>query len=231
MRCVMYARYSSANQREISAEEQVRYCKEFIDAHGYVYVGSYVDKEMSGTNTRRKQFQNMLDDIVAHSDRERVNRMISWNSRKVILELKTKHDMIGSQLLLLVMNVWFLRGFASSMGQFIGNGGALSTGQGSIFLWMFCALAYLKCAQRFDSYGILQVTYRNGPMSAPKSSLVRKSQTSGRILIPVIPTRWLLHSFICWTVVLIFPGVISPASIFIWPRPPSFPGPDFVSIP
>ena len=60
--------------------------------------------------------------------------------------------MVGSQLLLLVMNVWFLRGFASSMGQFIGNGGALSTGRGSIFLWMFCALAYLKCAQRFDSY-------------------------------------------------------------------------------
>lgn len=60
--------------------------------------------------------------------------------------------MVGSQLLLLVMNVWFLRGFASSMGQFIGNGGALSNGKGSIFLWMFCALAYLKCAQRFDSY-------------------------------------------------------------------------------
>lgn len=60
--------------------------------------------------------------------------------------------MVGSQLLLLVMNVWFLRGFASSMGYFIGNGGALTTGKGSIFLWMFCALAYLKCAQRFDSY-------------------------------------------------------------------------------
>ena len=60
--------------------------------------------------------------------------------------------MVGSQLLLLVMNVWFLRGFASSMGQFIANGGALTTGKGSIFLWMFCALAYLKCDQRLDSY-------------------------------------------------------------------------------
>lgn len=60
--------------------------------------------------------------------------------------------MVGSQLLLLVMNVWFLRGFNSSMGQFIGNGGALSNGQGSIFLWLFCALAFLKCAQKFDSY-------------------------------------------------------------------------------
>ena len=60
--------------------------------------------------------------------------------------------MVGSQLLLLVMNVWFLRGFNSSVGQYMGNGGALSTGQGSIFLWMFCALAFLKTAQKFDSY-------------------------------------------------------------------------------
>ena len=60
--------------------------------------------------------------------------------------------MVGSQLLLLVMNVWFLRGFASSMGQYIANGGALTTGKGSIFLWLFCAIAYLKCAQKFDSY-------------------------------------------------------------------------------
>ena len=60
--------------------------------------------------------------------------------------------MVGSQLLLLVMNVWFLRAFNSSMGQYIGNGGALSTGHGSIFLWLFCALAFLKTAQRFDSY-------------------------------------------------------------------------------
>ena len=60
--------------------------------------------------------------------------------------------MVGSQLLLLVMNVWFLRAFNSSMGQFIGNGGSLTTGQGSVFLWLFCALAFLKTAQRFDSY-------------------------------------------------------------------------------
>lgn len=60
--------------------------------------------------------------------------------------------MVGSQLILLIMNVWFLRAFNSSVGQFLGNGGALTNGQGSIFLWLFCALAFLKCAQRFDSY-------------------------------------------------------------------------------
>jgi hypothetical protein len=60
--------------------------------------------------------------------------------------------MVGSQLLLLVMNVWFLRAFNSSVAQYIGSGGALTTGQGNIFLWMFCALAFLKTAQKFDSY-------------------------------------------------------------------------------
>ena len=60
--------------------------------------------------------------------------------------------MVGSQLLLLVLNVWFLRGFNSSMGAYIGNGGALSSGYGSVFLWLFCALAFLKTAQKFDSY-------------------------------------------------------------------------------
>ena len=60
--------------------------------------------------------------------------------------------MVGSQLLLLVLNVWFLRAFDSSVGQFIGNGGALAGGGGSVFLWLFCALSFLKTAQKFGSY-------------------------------------------------------------------------------
>ena len=60
--------------------------------------------------------------------------------------------MVGSQMLLLVLNVWFLRAFNSSVGQFIANGGALTNGQGNIFLWLFCALALLKIAQKCDSY-------------------------------------------------------------------------------
>ncbi len=60
--------------------------------------------------------------------------------------------MIGAQLLLLIMNVWFLRAFNSSVGQYMANGGALSNGKGNVFLWLFCAIAFLKTAQRFDSY-------------------------------------------------------------------------------
>ena len=65
-RCVVYARYSSNNQREVSAEEQVKICKEFIEAHGYIYVDEYVDKELSGTNANRKRFQDMLYDSRFH---------------------------------------------------------------------------------------------------------------------------------------------------------------------
>ena len=60
--------------------------------------------------------------------------------------------MVGSQLLLLVMNVWFLRAFNTSVTQYVVNGGALSNGRGNVFLWLFCAIAFLKTAQRFDSY-------------------------------------------------------------------------------
>ena len=60
--------------------------------------------------------------------------------------------MVGSQLLLLILNVWFLRAFNSSVGHYVGAGGALTNGHGSVFLWLFCALAFLKTAQRFDAY-------------------------------------------------------------------------------
>lgn len=73
-------------------------------------------------------------------------------SQTTVQVFKSWCRMVGSQLFLMVMNVWFLRAFNSSVGQYIGNGGALSNGQGSIFLWFFCALAFLKVAQKFDGY-------------------------------------------------------------------------------
>lgn len=66
-RCVVYARYSSDNQREVSAEEQVRICKEFIASNGYVCVGEYVDKELTGTNANRRQFRKMIDESKKHT--------------------------------------------------------------------------------------------------------------------------------------------------------------------
>ena len=92
--------------------------------------------------------------------------------------------MVGSQLLLLVLNVWFLRAFDSSVGQFIGNGGALASGGGSVFLWLFCALAFLKTAQKFDSY--LAAMGLN--VAQTGSSMAMEMVMAARVLPPV-PSR------------------------------------------
>ena len=41
MTCVIYARYSSDNQREESIEGQLRECKEFAEKNDRLYVNSW----------------------------------------------------------------------------------------------------------------------------------------------------------------------------------------------
>ena len=60
--CVLYARYSSDNQREVSAEEQIRHCKEYAERMEFEVVGEYIDKAMTGTNANRKNFLRMIED-------------------------------------------------------------------------------------------------------------------------------------------------------------------------
>lgn len=40
IKCVLYARYSSDNQREVSAEEQIKHCKEYAERMEFEVVGS-----------------------------------------------------------------------------------------------------------------------------------------------------------------------------------------------
>ena len=62
IKCVLYARYSSDNQREVSAEEQIRHCKEYAERMEFEVVGEYIDKAMTGTNANRKNFLRMIED-------------------------------------------------------------------------------------------------------------------------------------------------------------------------
>ena len=47
MTAVIYARYSSDNQREESIEGQLRECKAFADKNDIHIVGSYIDRALS----------------------------------------------------------------------------------------------------------------------------------------------------------------------------------------
>ena len=59
---VIYARYSSDNQREESIESQIRICSEYIHNNNLICVGHYIDRAFTGTNDKRPDFQKMIDD-------------------------------------------------------------------------------------------------------------------------------------------------------------------------
>ena len=60
--CVIYARYSSHNQREVSIEQQVKECEDYARYNGLRVVKVYADRALTGTSDKRPQFQKMLKD-------------------------------------------------------------------------------------------------------------------------------------------------------------------------
>ncbi len=59
---VVYARFSSENQREESIDAQLRACRDYARSHKYLVVGEYVDRAFTGTNDNRPEFQKMIED-------------------------------------------------------------------------------------------------------------------------------------------------------------------------
>ena len=62
MKAVIYARYSSHNQKEESIEGQLRECKEFAEKNEIQVIGEYCDRALSGKTDKRPQFQKMIRD-------------------------------------------------------------------------------------------------------------------------------------------------------------------------
>ena len=62
MTCVIYARYSSDNQREESIEGQLRECKEFAEKNDITILGTYIDRALSAKTDNRPDFQRMIKD-------------------------------------------------------------------------------------------------------------------------------------------------------------------------
>ena len=59
---VIYARYSSGAQKDVSIDQQVRACQEFAERNGLKIVGIYEDRALTGTNDHRPGFQRMIAD-------------------------------------------------------------------------------------------------------------------------------------------------------------------------
>ena len=59
---VIYARYSSDNQREESIEGQLRECKSFAEKNDFQIVNTYIDRALSAKTDSRPDFQRMIKD-------------------------------------------------------------------------------------------------------------------------------------------------------------------------
>ena len=62
MKAVIYARYSSDNQREESIEGQLRENKAFAEKNGIEIIGAYIDRALSAKTDNRPEFQKMIKD-------------------------------------------------------------------------------------------------------------------------------------------------------------------------
>ena len=74
MTAVIYARYSSDNQREESIEGQLRECTAFAEKNGITILRHYIDRAYSAKTDNRPEFQNMIKD----SGKKLFDMIIVW---------------------------------------------------------------------------------------------------------------------------------------------------------
>ena len=74
MNGVIYARYSSDNQREESIEGQLRECQAFAEKNDITILNTYIDRAFSAKTDNRPEFQHMIAD----SKKEMFDVVLVW---------------------------------------------------------------------------------------------------------------------------------------------------------
>ena len=76
---VIYARYSSHNQREVSIEQQVSECMKHAADLGLHIIGTYEDRAISGKTDKRPRFQQMMRD----AEKGKFQAVVAWKSNRM----------------------------------------------------------------------------------------------------------------------------------------------------
>ena len=75
LNAVIYARYSSDNQREESIDAQLRICRRHCADRNYRIIHEYIDEAFTATNDRRPDYQQMIKDALKPSRRKSVKTL------------------------------------------------------------------------------------------------------------------------------------------------------------
>ena len=86
---IIYARYSSDNQREESIDGQIRECKEFAEKNDIRIIDTYIDRALSAKTDNRPSFQQRIKDssngsLIALPVTVMTRRILKKNGVKVI---------------------------------------------------------------------------------------------------------------------------------------------------
>lgn len=76
---VIYARYSSHNQRDVSIEQQVEKCQEFARRNNLRITEIYADRAITGKTDRRPNFQRMMRDAA----KGKFQYVVAWKSNRM----------------------------------------------------------------------------------------------------------------------------------------------------
>lgn len=76
---VIYARYSSHNQKDASIEQQVEACLKYASELGLTVIDSYADRAVTGKTDKRPQFQKLMKDAA----NGRFDYVLAWKSNRI----------------------------------------------------------------------------------------------------------------------------------------------------
>ena len=76
---ILYGRYSSHNQKDISVEQQFEKGYELAAEYGIRIVGTYADRAVSGRTDKRRDFQRMMADAA----KGKFRYVIAWKSNRM----------------------------------------------------------------------------------------------------------------------------------------------------
>ena len=91
---MIYARYSSEEQRPESIADQIRKCRGYCDQRNWAVVGTYSDAAISGATNQRPEYQRLLKDVERGIFDVVVVEAVDRLSRR-LADVATFHDVIS----------------------------------------------------------------------------------------------------------------------------------------